>query len=420
MQARRLSPEDLARLEMETAENPMVVTAIVRLDGHLDRNALLRLVETRLLVHEHMRERITSGRTRVPSWEEQPTDARDHVTSLASPRPLTTDRDLADAVEGVMRRPLDCATWPWHVYLLQEPRGSALVFRVHHALADGVSLLRLLFAFSDEGVRIRMHDAHHPQKHGDIARRSRAAALARLFVRRADAPPTLSGPLSGEKRLAWTAPIDVEAMRTAAHEVEAHINDVFLAVLAGALRELLPGDERSVLHALVPVALEHDDRGLGNHFVSLFVPLPVAVASPVERVQRARAAMAAARSQSGVGLGRALVSGVSLLGLGRAARMGVRALSRKASLVATNLAGPPLPLRIDGHMIEDTMFAAPTPGSIALSANTFSYAGKLRVTIASDAAVLPAPDRFAALVGEQALATIEALLASRRGARRVG
>jgi len=441
--SQQLDDDDAARLGMDTPENPMVVTAVVRLDGPLDVETLLRLIDERIFVHEHMRARVVrEGLLRRGRWREVPASARHHVTHVELTNARRSPDALADLVSDLMTRTLDPSSSPWHLWLVDGATpGSTLVFRIHHALADGIALLGLLFSFSDEGAVLGgpraplMRSAHEPpplspSARGAFALRAnaadttrpsasafvrRAAELARLFVRRADAAP-VRAPLSGHKRIAWTAPIDLALMRRAAHVADAHINDLWLGILAGALRELGHGAATtgthgpSPVHALVPVALRHASHEMGNDFVSVFVRLPVEVASPIERVHAARDAMRVARAHEGVGLGRLLVAGASIVGK-HAERAAVRALSHKASLVATNLAGPPVPLHVAGREIAEIVFASPAPGSVALTANAFSYAGQLRVTIASDVARVPDPTRVARVVEAHARATIAALLA---------
>ena len=415
MQLGRLDADDQARLGMDTVENPMVITAVVRVEGALDAGTLLALVEDRILIHERLRSRIehTGLLHRTPCWREADTDARDQVTRVVLAPLHASEGDLTELVSDLMAQPLDPERPPWHLWLVDCGNGgSVLVFRIHHAIADGIGLLHLLFGFSDEGEGTILPQARSTPPSTDRGRIKRAAALARLMFRRSD-PPCLAGALSGYKRIAWTAPIDLEKLHRAAHAADAHINDVLLGILAGALRDLivLDGDVPDVLHALVPVSLGHDAHALGNHFVSVFVPLPVGLTSATARVHAARDAMREARAQSGVPLGRTLVAGASLAGR-HAEQAAVRVLSRKASLVATDLAGPPIPLHVAGHLITEVVFAAPAPGSVGLSASAFSYAGQLRVTIASDAAVIREPTRLTSLVEAHADATIAALLAS--------
>lgn len=390
-----LAPDDRARLGMETPENPMVVTAVIGLDGTLDREALRRLVEARLLGRPRMRARVVRSLLRRRwVWKSAGWSALDRVTPIALARGDPSDADVEDLVSDLANRPIDVAEAPWHLWLVEGGPRSTLVFRAHHALTDGRGLLRLLFAFSDEGVGI-VDDA--PPSRADDARPpipSMVAALARLVARPFDPPTALAGRLSGQRRIAWTKAIDLPAWMAAAHAQRAHFNDVFLAVLARALVETEPSVARAEIHALVPVALRHAGSDVGNHYVSVFVPLPCGVASLTDRIRAVRDAMRDARRQNGVGLGRLLIAGASILGE-HAERVAVRTLSRKASLVASNLAGPPVPLHVAGLPVTDVMFAAPAPGAIALSASALTYAGALRVTFSADAAVVRDPRRIA-------------------------
>jgi len=188
-------------------------------------------------------------------------------------------------------------------------------------------------------------------------------------------------------------------VRRAAHAADAHVNDVILAALAGALRSALgPGRARRTrgVHALVPVALSHAPGDLGNQFASVFVELPLHADSPVERLSRVRESARLAREAAGLSLGRTLVDLLGTLG-GVAHQAGVRLLSRKASLVASNVPGPPVPLHLGGRAITALRFAAPSPGSIALSASVASYAGELSLTLLADAHLRVAPDVLASL-----------------------
>lgn len=425
MELRPLNAGDLARLGMDTPENPMTVTAALRLEGRIDIERLLELVDARILVHQRMRDHVTRPDLMHPrpAWEEMTiVDARHQVTHLSILRP----GELAALVSEIASKPLDPTIDPWRIWLIDEKRDdghveSVLVFRVHHALADGLALLKLLFAFSDEGRGVLIPgdaglEQEVPPPRTSREKLLRAEAIAKLVLRRADPPSCLRGVLSGEKRFAWTAPLPIDLLKRVAHSVDAKVNDVLLAALAGALRDLTTrgGDPAPPhLHALVPVALGSDDAGrsMGNHFVSLFVELPLDGRDPLARVIAARDAMRAARAESGIAIGQTLVSGASVVGR-RIEQTAVRLFSKKASIVASDLVGPPAPLHLDGHAIRDVLFAAPAPGEVALTASSFGYAGAVRITIASDAAVMSDP---AALVGliEARIAELVAALGPR-------
>lgn len=67
-------------------------------------------------------------------------------------------------------------------------------------------------------------------------------------------------------------------------------------------------------------------------------------------------------------------------------------LSRKGSVMVTNVPGPPVPLAVAGHALRSIAVWAPTAGHIAVGVSLVSYAGKVRLSIASDTALVPDPE----------------------------
>jgi diacylglycerol O-acyltransferase len=401
-----LSHGDAARLWMSSRDNPMVVTAVLPLDGPLDLATLRALLGERLAARDRFRARIDLPRVpwNRPHWREDPAFSIDrHVARIALP-PGSTEADLARAVSELASLPMPLDHPPWRAWIVDgaEP-ASVLVVRVHHAIADGMALLGVLFSVSDEGAgSLPPPEAPTPPRPraslppaADLLRG--AATLGHLLVQRADASGLLAGRPGPRKRVAWSRPVALEPVRLAAHAAGAHVNDVILAALAGALRRAL-GARRALLtgsvHALVPVALARAPGDLGNQFASVFVELPLHVDAPVGRLSLVRESALRARESAGLSLGRTLVDLLGTLG-GIAHHAGVRLLSRKASLVASNVPGPPVPLHLGGRAITALRFAAPSPGSIALSANVASYAGELSLTLLADERLGVSPDDLA-------------------------
>jgi len=380
---------------MGTRHNPMVVTAVLRLGGRLDLDALHTLVATRALGLPRMRARIVVPWLGTPRWEE-PTALRPEmfVTQLPPLASNSDERALADLVAEIAATPLDFTRPPWHLWSIDDASGATtIVARIHHAIADGVSLLGVLFALSDEGAGVVPITPS--------SSRIVASGFGDLFSHtpKTRRPRALSRPLGGHKRFAWSRAFPLTELRQRAHAFSAHVNDVLLASIGGALREFLlrRGESPDApLRALVPIALPHADS-VGNQFVSAFVPIPVHLEHPVARLMAARDAMRAARTKAGLGLGRMLVWGTSLttavggrLG-GFLERAGVLAASRGVSLVASDLAGPPIPLHFGSVPITSILFASPVPGTVPIAFSAFGYAGSLRITVSVDDTVVGDP-----------------------------
>src|SRR5713226_4216328 len=133
------------------------------------------------------------------------------------------------------------------------------------------------------------------------------------------------------------------------------VNDVILAVVAGALRRWLEAKGESLgpdLRALVPVSMRgaHDRNTFGNQVSAVFCPLPVAEANPVERLRKVREAMKGIK-EGGQAVAAAALASLSDFApptlLAQAARL--QAVTRFFNLLVTNVPGPQFPLYLLGR-----------------------------------------------------------------------
>jgi hypothetical protein len=84
------------------------------------------------------------------------------------------------------------------------------------------------------------------------------------------------------------------------------------------------------------------------------------------------------------------------LGLASAAaeRIGIDLFTRKATTMITSVPGPSRPARLAGHRLRDLVVWAPASGSLALTFSLLSYAGEVRLGVASDRQVVDDPARL--------------------------
>jgi WS/DGAT/MGAT family acyltransferase len=229
-----------------------------------------------------------------------------------------------------------------------------------------------------------------------------------------DAATRLKGPLGGEKRVAWAAPLPLADVKAVAAAHACSVNDVLVSCVAGALRGYLleQGDAVGAadIRALVPVNLRPPGPPLelGNQFGLVFLDLPVGLDDPVLRLREVHRRMSALKGshQPQVALG-------ILAGLGMAPRP-VRervldVLAANASLVLTNVHGQDGPRYLAGQRIAQQMFWVPQAGGIGVGASVFSYDGQVNFGLAADALRVPQP---AAVAGRCAAEFDTLLLAS--------
>jgi hypothetical protein len=149
------------------------------------------------------------------------------------------------------------------------------------------------------------------------------------------------------------------------------------------------------IRASVPVNLRSADHEhkLGNAFGLVFLTLPVGIADPARRVRAIKKEMDHLK-----GSPEALVAFglLSLMGLApvEVEQLGLRFFGSKATAVLTNVPGPRHPLYMAGRKIDKVMFWVPQSGHLGLGISILSYDGGVMLGIATDAGLVPDPERI--------------------------
>lgn len=445
---RRVAPVDLAWLRMDEPANLMQINGVLVFDRHLPREALARVLEERLLPIPRFRQRpvgsIVSGRM---VWQEDPAfDLDHHLEEVDLPEP-GDDAALRPVIWERLSRPLDPERPLWCFHLVHNYHGgSAVIGRLHHSIGDGIALMMVLLSLTDRspGAPARPEEATDEQPfnpftalfsrgshaietvraHAEelmpegmklllqpveaLRRTNRlltgaaaASALGRLTLRSADPATLLKGPLGVAKRAAWSGPIAVDEVKRLAAASGGRMNDLLLTAAAGGLRRYLerrgqPPDGLT-FRAAVPVNLRplEEMASLGNQFGLIFLPLPVGVADPGERHRRLRRLLGALKHSAEP----LVVYGV-LKALGmvpyRVQKALVDLFATKATVVMTSVPGPVEPLYLAGRRLSNMFFWVPQAGRVGVGLSILSYAGEVRLGVATDAGLVPDPD---AIVG---------------------
>src|SRR4051812_20002603 len=152
----RLASVDAAWLRMEEPTNLMMITAVLWFDEHPDWARLKAVLRERLVERfPRFRQRLVEpeGLLAAPYWEEDPAfDLEAHLGHAVVPPP--GDRDALEAlVSQWMSTPLERSRPLWQFHLVDGfGRGGALLVRIHHTIADGMALARVLLSLMDESA----------------------------------------------------------------------------------------------------------------------------------------------------------------------------------------------------------------------------------------------------------------------------
>lgn len=439
LHATPMTPVDRAWLEMDSPRNPMVVNAIIEFDGPVDAEALRSAMLERMLRYPRFRQRVENHRTS-PRWVDDSgfnPDYHVHVIPLQRSRP---DADIRAAIEAQVNKPLDRALPLWRLFVYaRHDHGATVLFRAHHAMADGVALVQMLMQCTDEELAAHPHrslahgvhaprrgpfgglidrleslnvaatrvadflrdDLQHPQWIPGQLREVRRmlATVGHVLRLPEDNPPALRKPLSGHRSVAWTTGIPFEPMHELAQAEGVSVNDVFLAAVAGAFTRYLVEHGASVkpadpLRVSVPVNLRPRGFGtLGNCFGLVLVDLPLGHADWRERL-----ALVTQRMDE---LKRTHAARTLLIALAAAGRLPVvlekglvNRVAAKSVAVVSNLRGPEAPMTFAGSRMRELIFWPPQAGGIGIGVSLFSYDGRLSIGVTADRALIAYPERL--------------------------
>jgi hypothetical protein len=391
-----LSGADAAWLHMDREDNLMVVTGVLELATPLDFQALEGVIRKRLLPIARFTQRVVEPRFPLgsPRWERVPElDLSEHLV-LLEPGPKG-EQELKDAVSSLASQPLARDRPLWRLYFVPHyGEGSLLIVRVHHALADGFALLSVLLSLCDGKTSVNVPPPSVKQR-WDVGK-GPVASFAHLVASPVDPPTPFKGPLGVEKRVAWTRPFPLDAVKRAARRRDATLNDVLTSCVAGALRRYLAARKANTeveLHAMVPVNLRSREAALtqlGNRFGLLILALPVREHDPLARLEAVRRTMSRVKrsAEALVALGLLGVTGMVPVAV---ERLILSFFGAKASLVLTNVPGPAERLSLGGSEVSRILFWVPQAARLGLGISLISYAGQVIVEVMSDAGRVPDP-----------------------------
>ncbi len=448
MSAQRMTNADAAWLHMDRPTNLMVVNALMWFDEPLDIDRSRAIVRERLIARfPRFSQRIADPPLGIglPSWQDDPGFDLDlHVHRLALPAP-GGDAALQELVADLMVMPLDRSKPLWHMYVIEGyGSGTAVLTRMHHCIADGIALTRVLLSLTDEqpdaglapvGATTRGHSragalaapartgvhvaeaalheglelAVHPRSElpGLLGRISDdGRALAKLLLTGSDAPSVFRGDLGVARRVCWTDRIALDDVRAIGHATGTTVNDVLLAAVSGALHRYLADHDDSVaeIRAMVPFNLRPLDeplpRDLGNRFGLVYLTLPVGAATPAARLAEVH------RRMDGIKHSPEGMLSYAILGIMGATPVPVEqrlidVFAPKTTAVMTNVPGPRQPIYFAGSKVAGVLGWVPASGNIGMGVSIFSYDGGIRIGLQVDAGLVPDPETIIASIGTE-------------------
>lgn len=424
----RLTGLDAAFLALETPTAHMHVMATMVLDpsdvpGGLDIDRVRALISERLPRLAPFRRRVVEVPFGLhhPLWVEDPSfDLDYHVRHAAIPAP-GGPHQLAEFTADIAGRPLDRRRPLWELWVVEglERGHVGVISKMHHATIDGVLGVELMSEIFDlepaPAPQPTSDEPFHPERVPSdvemlagavtsLARRPlRLLRAGRNLVRSAvrvvqrlrsedvtaamplTGPPTpLNGPLTPHRKVAFSS-VSLDDVKAVKRAFGATVNDVVLAVCAGALRRYLEqhgGVPDKPLVVAIPASVRtEDERGvMGNRVSTMFATLATNLEDPGERLEAERAVMTGAKQVHDDIGGQTLHEWAEVAApmmFSRGMRLYERFLEGRhppiINVIASNVPGPAFPLYFAGARLVNLYPLGPVLAGAGLNITVLSY-----------------------------------------------
>ena len=150
---RRIGPVDTIWLNMDRPDNLMVIESLVFLDAVPDWDAVAELFQRRIIDVFPVFSQRPEATSLVgqPFWVDDEQFSLDrHLVRVTLPSP-GDDAALQAHIESQLDVPLDREHPLWQAHLIDGyDQGAAIFVRIHHALADGIALTRVLLSLTSD------------------------------------------------------------------------------------------------------------------------------------------------------------------------------------------------------------------------------------------------------------------------------
>ncbi|MEV6179198.1 wax ester/triacylglycerol synthase family O-acyltransferase [Streptomyces sp. NPDC052015] len=424
-----LAPLDLAFWNIESPEHPMHLGALGVFSAPLPSAGAhaADLLAARAAAVPGLRMRIRDvwqpigfgGAVREP---DPGFDPQDHVR-LHPPA-----ADFQAEAGRLMERPLERGRPPWEAHVLPAQQGDrfAVLFKFHHALADGLRALTLAAAVLDpmdlpaprprpaEPPRALLPDVRRLPgllrgALSDVSRALDIGASVAVHTLARQSTTALTAAPTGTRRTAGVV-LDLDDVHRVRKVVGGTVNDVLIAVVAGALRRWLDergdGSEGVAPRALIPVSKRRPRTAhpQGNRLSGYLVRLPVDDPDPLGRLAAVRAAMDRnkdAGPNRGAGAVALLADHVPALGHRLGGPLAGQAARLWFDILVTSVPLPSLGLKLGGNPVTEVYPYAPLARGQSLAVAVSTYRGRVHYGLVADAQAVPDLDRFGRALSEE-------------------
>lgn len=136
--------------DVEAPNNLVTITGMMTFREPVSKQEIYDVVEKRLVLYERFRQTIIDQNGK-PVWHlDEQFNIRSHIHHIALPAP-GDHAAMQDLISDLISQPLDYSKPLWQVHIVDNYRGgTAVVWRIHHAIADGIALVKVVLSLTND------------------------------------------------------------------------------------------------------------------------------------------------------------------------------------------------------------------------------------------------------------------------------
>jgi len=458
---KQISGSDAAFLYAESPTSPMHIASLNIVEGSLKFEDFKNIVASKMHLLPKFRQRLLNVPMNLdyPYWVNDPNFDLDlHLNRMKLPDPSNW-RTLRNMTSSIFSAPLDLRRPLWSIHFIegideiaQVPKGSvAIVSKVHHVMIDGASGVGLMGVLFDNEAKPTEIKKQKPKPFDpdplpdDISlllksgygflknpfkipktiaetayvfmknKASKSLSIQKEFANaRYPVPITIFNGNISAKRTWGTAILSFDRVNALRKLSGGSINDIILAICAGAIRRYLEEREKLPLQPLVanvPISIRSaNDTSTGNKIANMMIQLATHIEDPLDRLEyiqeqtmlgKSRHKTMGAKTLSK--MADAVPFGLANLAAGLYSKYNIKDLHRPPfNVTITNVPGPRTLLYLNGHKVVSMFGLTPVVDGFGLIIAAFSYNGAITITTTSDAKTMPDADKFSRYIRESA------------------
>src|SRR3982750_3552971 len=154
----RMSKVDTAWLRMDNDANLMMIVGVWQLAPGVKHAAVCERIEGSLLKYDRFKQRVMEDAAGATWVTDRNFDLAHHVVAEKLPKSNNQEQALQDRVAELATERLDPKRPLWQIHLVEDytgpdgVKGSAMIVRIHHCIADGIALISVTMSMVDGGA----------------------------------------------------------------------------------------------------------------------------------------------------------------------------------------------------------------------------------------------------------------------------